>query len=185
MAMTTCRECGKEISSEAKTCPHCGVSAPGRHGIHISTAAGCAIIGGVLALTCVYFVSQHGNTVSPSSALLNQSTPAPVSNTPQLVLKSWSWSTEYGYAKGVGQVKNISGLSLQNVEAVATFYDARRNFITSADALIDYNPILPGQTSPFSVMTTENPAMRTASVEFRELMGGTIPFADSTRRHRR
>jgi DNA-directed RNA polymerase subunit RPC12/RpoP len=24
MAMTTCKECGKEVSDTAKTCPHCG-----------------------------------------------------------------------------------------------------------------------------------------------------------------
>lgn len=28
MAMTTCKECGKQVSTEAKTCPHCGTSAP-------------------------------------------------------------------------------------------------------------------------------------------------------------
>lgn len=28
MAMTNCRECGASISSEAKTCPHCGVAKP-------------------------------------------------------------------------------------------------------------------------------------------------------------
>ena len=26
MAMTKCKECGKEISTLAKTCPHCGAS---------------------------------------------------------------------------------------------------------------------------------------------------------------
>ena len=76
-------------------------------------------------------------------------------------------------------------MSLRNVVAVVSFYDARGNFITSDDALIDYNPILPGQASPFSVMATENPAMRTARVEFKELMGGTIPHIDSSARRRR
>lgn len=28
MAMTSCRECGKEISDTAKTCPHCGAGVP-------------------------------------------------------------------------------------------------------------------------------------------------------------
>ena len=30
MAMTTCKECGKQVSTEAKTCPHCGTSAPAK-----------------------------------------------------------------------------------------------------------------------------------------------------------
>jgi hypothetical protein len=29
MALAECRECGKEVSNRAKTCPHCGVSRPG------------------------------------------------------------------------------------------------------------------------------------------------------------
>jgi predicted amidophosphoribosyltransferase len=28
MAMTTCRECAKEISDTAKSCPHCGAKVP-------------------------------------------------------------------------------------------------------------------------------------------------------------
>ena len=29
MALTNCKECNKEVSTEAKTCPHCGVDNPG------------------------------------------------------------------------------------------------------------------------------------------------------------
>ena len=28
MALVSCRECGKQVSGEAKTCPHCGISDP-------------------------------------------------------------------------------------------------------------------------------------------------------------
>lgn len=28
MALTKCRECGQKVSSEAASCPHCGVSSP-------------------------------------------------------------------------------------------------------------------------------------------------------------
>ena len=30
MAMTTCKECSKQVSTEAKACPHCGTSAPAK-----------------------------------------------------------------------------------------------------------------------------------------------------------
>lgn len=30
MAMTTCKECGKQVSTEAKACPHCGAPAPAK-----------------------------------------------------------------------------------------------------------------------------------------------------------
>jgi hypothetical protein len=82
-------------------------------------------------------------------------------------------------------VKKISGQSLRNVQAVVTYRDRAGNFITSDDALIEYNPILAGQTSPFKVLTTQNPEMRTAFIEFKELMGGTIAYVDSTSKRRR
>lgn len=105
------------------------------------------------------------------------------SSKPELEVVSFRWGrTEGGnYAEAKGQVKNISGKSLKSVAAVVTFSDKSGGFITSSDALIDYNPILPGQTSPFSVMETYNPAMRTgtATVAFKFLMGGTIPTRHS------
>lgn len=93
-----------------------------------------------------------------------------------LELITWSWSTTAGgsYVESKGQVKNISGQSLQNVEAVVSFYDKNGNFITSSSALIEFNPILVGQTSPFTVMETYNPAMHKATIQFKFLMGGTI-----------
>jgi len=91
-----------------------------------------------------------------------------------LELISSRWSHEYGYATYEGQVKNISDSRLKNVQAVVTWSDKNHNFITSDSALIDYNPIMPGQTSPFKVMATFNPAMHYARVEFSFLMGGKI-----------
>lgn len=32
MALIRCKECGKEVSSSAVTCPHCGVPEPGEFG---------------------------------------------------------------------------------------------------------------------------------------------------------
>lgn len=29
MALTKCKECGREVSASAKTCPHCGIQNPG------------------------------------------------------------------------------------------------------------------------------------------------------------
>ena len=81
---------------------------------------------------------------------------------------------EYGYAICEGLVKNISNAKLDNVQAVVTWYDKNGNMITSSSTLIEYNPILPGQTSPFKVMKTYNPAMKKAGVEFSKLMGGKL-----------
>lgn len=74
-----------------------------------------------------------------------------------------------------GTVKNLTTRSLENVQVVVTFYDSSGGFITSDSALIEYNPILPGQTSPWKVMARWNPAMQRASVEFKSLFGPTLP----------
>ncbi len=92
----------------------------------------------------------------------------------QLEISNWSWGDSYGYATATGQVRNTSGESLRNVQAVVSFYDRNGTFITSADALIDYNPILPGQSSPFKVMERYNPAMNNATLEFKYFSGGAI-----------
>ncbi len=93
-----------------------------------------------------------------------------------LVLTSDKWHVDHGYAMMEGQVMNISGQRLQDVTAVVSFYDASGEFITSEQALINYNPILSNQVSAFEVPAAYNPAMEKANVEFKYLMGGSIPF---------
>jgi len=46
VALATCRECGKEVSTEAKTCPHCGVTNPVPSTSKASPVAliGCAVL---------------------------------------------------------------------------------------------------------------------------------------------
>jgi len=52
MALAKCRECSKEVSTEAKTCPHCGVSNPvkkGTSGLTL-TIAGLVVIAALSAI---------------------------------------------------------------------------------------------------------------------------------------
>jgi hypothetical protein len=95
------------------------------------------------------------------------------------------WSSIYG-AKKPGEMpgfvsnvtcenlENVSGKSFESVEAVATFFDANGTPFTSESSLIDYDPLLPGQRSPFSIMARYNPAMETCRVDFKEFWGGAF-----------
>lgn len=94
--------------------------------------------------------------------------------TPKLQLLDYSQKREYDYIIVEGQVKNISSEKLENVEAVVEYYDENDNFIKEDSALIEYNPILPGQTSSFKVMGTDNPEIKRYAVSFKDLMGGKI-----------
>ena len=49
---------------------------------------------------------------------------------------------------------------------------------TTDECLIDFNPILPGQTSTFSCLTSTTPQISKFSVQFKELGGGSITTAD-------
>ncbi len=73
-----------------------------------------------------------------------------------------------------GLVTNDTSRSMENVMAVALYYTEDGTFVTSDDALIDFDPILPGQSSPFSVLTRNNPAITKCGIQFKEFFGGTI-----------
>lgn len=243
MALKKCKECGNEISTDAKVCPHCGKKQPPkmrtqigclilfliffipfliiiypskkapkksvptvvekkggiievrvcpRDGINIRTGPGTNYVkdqSGQLAKSERLYVLEEKNgwirfrvtskdvgwsgwvkknlTVSREEWELR----------PQLLLLDWSWHTEYDYAIIEGTVKNVSDINLKNVEAIVKFKTKDGKFITSDSTLIEYNPILPGQVSPFKVMVRYNPAMYTAIIDFKEMFGGSIRWS--------
>ena len=99
---------------------------------------------------------------------------------PQLALLSTrsSLSSGGGYFTIEGEVKNISGSTLENVVAVVSTYNDDQDFITSESALIEYTTLLPSQISPFEVMVDYNPAMVRYKVVFKHLLGEAIPTRD-------
>jgi hypothetical protein len=129
------------------------------------------------------------STSSPAAAVPTRSpapapAPAPPPPAAQLALiAARGYEGEFGgYHYIEGQVKNVSDQPLRNVAAVAIWSDKDGNFIKSDDALIDYNPILPGQTSPFKTISSGNPAMERYRVEFKTLLGGTLNVEDQRKK---
>lgn len=49
MALIKCRECGKEISTDAKACPHCGAKPPYRPSLAFVLIAGLLVVFGIKA----------------------------------------------------------------------------------------------------------------------------------------
>jgi len=161
-----CRHCAMMIPKEAKVCPHC------------RKTQGTSTFVWVLAIFFgLIFIGMCSSFLSDSNKGSNQSTSTPAANTePVLELQNWSWHKEYGYAIAEGMVKNISSKPLDDVVAILNIYDKQNNFIKSDHALIDYRPILPGQSSPFKVMASYNPAMDTAFIDFKTFSGGTLSW---------
>ena len=89
MAIMKCRECGNKVSSEAATCPHCGVSNPVKV-IAKAASAPPAKIGmsiwkkvgiGLLVLWIIGFVSQMGQKKTSNPPTSAEATGA-LSSTP-------------------------------------------------------------------------------------------------------
>jgi hypothetical protein len=149
-----------------------------RHGIFYYVFWGTISLFATFAILFVGFIFLTGFL-----SALNESTPqtiAPASgnaSAPVVHLRvgKWSWhKSSSSHVTAEGEITNISGESLKNVEAVVTFRTRSGDFITSDSAIIDYNPILPNQTSPWKVIATWNPEMETASVQFKTLWGRTL-----------
>jgi hypothetical protein len=168
VAMKNCKECGKEVSSNAKECPHCGAPQPRQVGI-------AGILGTLFVGYIVYAVATHegAQSAQPSSSFADVSpAPSAAPEPPPLEVQSWRCEKEYGYIFVTGEVKNVSSRKLENVTAVGEFRTTSGELVKSEDALLEYNPIMPGQSSPFKAGGTENPVATKCNLAFKYLLGG-------------
>lgn len=78
-----------------------------------------------------------------------------------------------------GEVRNIGERKLARVLAVVTWRTADGTLILSDDALVDYDPLMPGQATPFKTISRYNPQMASYTVDFRTLRGVAIRTKDS------
>lgn len=92
MGIGKCRECGKEASSEAKACPHCGASKP--------VAKGVGLVGWIGVVFCGFVIF---SIVSPSKSK-SLSSPDPVAVVAPVMTKEQS-CTE-GIAKVIKSAKD-------------------------------------------------------------------------------
>jgi len=176
-----CKFCREEIDPKAKWCPHCGKDIrdwASRHPVALTV---------IIFVIFVYIIAKALPDVSrpESSSILNQKasvTSSQESSNPEkkyqgnvLELLDYGCYKEYDYFITEGQVKNISNDPIENVEAIVSAYTKDGKFVKSDSALIEYDPIMPGQISPFRVGMTDNPQIEKCKVEFKEFWGAEIP----------
>lgn len=163
--LINCSDCAKEISKNAKTCPNCGAKNKKKSG-----AAGLI----ALLLVGLFLMASFNVGSEVNSSAQDRSS----AGAEKLEVQNWRCSESYGYITAEGRVKNISNQPLKNIQVVAEHFAKDGTFITSDSALIEYNPIMPGQISPFKAMTTQNPMMSKCSISFKTLMGGAVSFVN-------
>lgn len=122
-------------------------------------------------------VSEGGGSSSTDSTLSSTYT-APEPQPSPLEVQSWRCDKEHGFVFVRGEVKNVSTQKLKNVVAVGEFRTKGGELVKSEDALLDYNPIMPGQTSPFSAGGTDNPQIQNCNLGFKYLLGGSIAYVE-------
>lgn len=122
-------------------------------------------------------------SASTSGASAAPATP-PAPATPALALLSARGyeSDSGGYWYVEGEVKNLTADPLPRVTAVSTWYTKDDQFITSDEALVDYDPLMPDQASPFKTITRGNPQMSKYKIEFKRLLGGMIQTRDDRKK---
>ncbi len=133
----------------------------------------------LLALAALYFIGRAPDNRTPSSNSASNHAPSasqPNDYSPPLEVQSWRCTKEYDFVFVVGEVKNVSGRRLENVLAVGEFRTSSGELVKTEDALLDYNPILSGQTSPFKAGGTDNPEIKGCNLSFRYLLGGRIDY---------
>lgn len=73
-----------------------------------------------------------------------------------------------------GEIKNVSFQSLSNVEIDSTFLDVNGKFVNTAQAQLEFNPILPGQTSTFDGYGDPNIAITKVTIATSILFGQAL-----------
>ena len=76
---------------------------------------------------------------------------------------------EHGYVHYIGEVKNKSKQKLSNIIAHVTFRTSTGEVVKTGEALLDFNPLMPSQTSPFTVLATDNPMIKRCELSFKVL----------------
>jgi hypothetical protein len=102
MALKPCRECGAEVSQEAKTCPSCGIKSPARKPVGCLAALGIAIA--IFAASAL--ISEYHPGVNTPDPVASRS----ASDTSVSVV-GWSYSEDDD---------SITGKKIQNAEIKST-----------------------------------------------------------------
>lgn len=96
-------------------------------------------------------------------------------NAQDVAVLALTCTPKYGGHEVEGEIKNLSSQPLSDVFIICTFLDANGRFISASDGTgTKFNPILPGQTSPFDDYGGLNPVITKVTVALSILNGPAL-----------
>ena len=131
--------------------------------IACAAAIGFIVVGAVLG-------GKKGGPTPVAAAATAPTAPA----APELHLIDYKCTFEHGYTTTQGTVRNVSNKPIDQLMVVGVHFSSSNEFIKSDNAMVEYQPLMPGQTSPFKTMSSYNPMMSKCNVGFKRMFGGEI-----------
>lgn len=187
MSLSKCTECGHQLSNKADKCPQCG--APQSSGMRYVVWIVAGLIGAFVGSWVIDEVNDRSG-----ASYVTRSTPDSSSGSgsytrssaPPLLLLSSSCGVETStYMHSRGQVKNMTSQPIKNIEAIAEYYTKDGTFIISDDAFVEFNPLMPGQTTPYHVLLPGNPLIAKCSIRFKVMWGEELAYKTPASQNKR
>ncbi len=94
----------------------------------------------------------------------------------QLRLRSWRCYEEYGFQHIEGRVTNQTDRAFNNDLVVASFETSAGRLVKNETALVQFQPLMPGQTSPFTLVAIGNPQIDRCEIGFQIMSGPALSF---------
>ena len=149
MALKSCKECGKEVSSKADKCPNCGAPVK-RKGSSFLSAIGLVFL--LLIFIAIVFRSPGGVSMSTSSPKMKLE-----------IVKGWQWSDEGDWTYIRGSVKNVGDVPIGYFKVQAEYENAKGE-VVDTDYTNSGERLNPGAAKKFEIMHRDSPEFKKVSI---------------------
>jgi hypothetical protein len=136
----------------------------------LDTSTNLTIVGIVALICALWFI---GTSPSSGDHRLQM-----LANTPnrgaELDASSLLATRRFDYVTVVGEARNVTQKTLNNVEAIVELYDAKGSLIAVDSGLIGVRQLGAGDSTPFSISLRDPGLASSFRVRFRSFLGRTL-----------
>jgi hypothetical protein len=120
-----------------------------------------------------YYPTETPRPVRPATRPARpQSRPTPTVSADVLEASNIKARREHGHIIITGKVKNLTPHALEDVLVEAHLYTYKGgDVVTIQDSLIDYSPLMPGQSSTWEIYAADSSDIHDAVISFKHVLG--------------